>query len=598
MSLFEILLFKKIGNGRKLIMHVTRNICAFVTVLLYCPALYTVCILPVTGQPFSSNGVGIAFSPLINNNIYCSIANTVTNTVTTFSVDTSTGPTSGVFTQIGTIATSGPCTGIAYSPLVNGKVFVAVTAFPIVGPNGGIDMYSVDANTGLLSAAPGSPFIEGSSPIVPAGVAFSPVVNNNLFLATANGTPHPGITTFRVNTTNGVISLVEQTVIQPNGTNGIAFSPIINNNLFVALTNSSTITVFSVNTSIGNLSNQMTFSQPQPNAIAYSPVVNQNLFAAVTNLSANNITSFQVNPNTGSFTQSTVASSNTNPSSVGFAPLVNNILLAGSANAGSNLTRIYSVNINNGALSELSASPFFTPSPIDIAFSPLVNQRAFFGTVNTNTTNNVGVYKIIYAPLLSSAILDCVTGLVTVTGSGVDTTATISVIADGVTFLGTGSPDAFGNFNFTTTIPLVNSNHVISVTQTIGGCMTELSNSFIFSAPNAPVLRTALRTGSSGLLIVTGTETSPGAMITIFSDGLVIGSGTSDASGNFNITSAVPVSPSSHVITVNQTVAGCVSDPSNPIILGPLIIGIFSTLLYSPLTRAIVKKYCPFIILS
>lgn len=550
-----------------------------------------VCIQPVTGQPFSSGAspLGIAFSPLINGKLFSSVVNSGDNTITTYEVNTSTGPSSGVFTPVSApVGTGGSPAGVAYSPLVNNNVFVAVANL-----GGNVTAYSANTITGILSTI-------GSFPAgaAPDGIAFSPSVNGNLFAAAVNlGTSN--VTVYSVNTMTGFFTQVPgspfSTGLAPSG---IAFSPFVNGNLFAAVANrfDSTISVYSVNITTGFFTLLSTVTLAGfPFSIAFSPLVLGKLFALVSDETNNAVVMFQVNTATGAFTQVSTAPSGTNPLVVAFSPLVNGILLAGVSNNGSSNVSIYNVNTSTGSLSELTSagSPFSTgPNPFGFAFSSAINQRLFFTTANSGA-NNFSVYKVIYAPILLSAALDCATGIVTVTGSSADTSSVITVFADGTVPLGTGSPDSAGNFNFSTSIPLIGSSHTISVTQTVGSCTTEQSPSLeVQTHINAPLLTTAALNCATGLVQLMGSNAHPTSTITAFSNGsIVLGSATADSAGNFNFKTSVPLITSiTHTITVTQMSNGCISGPSNGIVLKNCISPI--QIILSALTQTILNKYC------
>jgi len=446
-----------------------------------------ICILPVTGQPFAAGTapMGVAFSPLVNGKIFSSVTNFADTSISTYQVDTSTGVNSGVFTSVSApVATGIGPFAVAYSPLINNNLFVGVA-----NEIGSVTIYISDLTTGALSVV--GTFAAGAAT---KGIAFSPVINGNNLLVAASNQGDNTVSVYSVQSTTGVLTQVPGSPFVAGAEPlGIAFSPIVNGNLFAAITNvnGNTISVFSVNMGTGAFSLISTVPLPGvlgPRSIAFSPLVSCNLFAFVPDQTDNVVITFQVNTNTGAFTQVSTAPSGLTPTAVAFSPLVNGILLSGVANQGETSASIYNVNTNTGSLSQLTSagSPFATGNvPDGLAFSPLVNQRVFFAIANGGSAN-ISVYKVIYAPLLLSAALNCATKTVTITGSSADAGATISVIADGVTVIGTGIADALGNFSFS--LPLATSNHTITVTQTIGACTTEQSNSIaIICSPVGPV---------------------------------------------------------------------------------------------------------------
>jgi len=277
----------------------------------------------------------------------------------------------------------------------------------------------------------------------------------------------------------------------PNAILSIAFSPLVNGNVFVAIQqNGVGLRIYSLDTTTGAANFLSSLPLANIRSVGYSALINGNLFAAVSQSTSNTVTPFQVNTSTGAFTALTSAATGSFPVSIAFSQLVNNTLLSGLVNTNDNTINIYSVDPSTGLFTNLTAagSPFSADSaPVGFAFSPLTNQRLFFATSNISS-NDISVYKVIYSPLLLSAHINCATGLVTITGSGADTSAIITAFADGVTQIGTGSPDIAGNFNFSTSVPLIGGSHTVTVTQTIGSCTTEQSNSIALSSCASPLV--------------------------------------------------------------------------------------------------------------
>src|ERR1700722_5144102 len=106
-----------------ILLHVLFAACIYITPTPSCDlgALLT----PVAGSPFATGGnspTSVAYSPLINDNLFAAVANTASNNITTFQADT----TTGIFTFVGTQSTDTTPISIAYSPVVSGNLFVAV----------------------------------------------------------------------------------------------------------------------------------------------------------------------------------------------------------------------------------------------------------------------------------------------------------------------------------------------------------------------------------------------------------------------------------------------------------------------------------------
>lgn len=279
-------------------------------------------------------------------NLFIAVTNSSDNTVGVYQVDT----TAGTLTAVsGSPVTTGTFPfGVTFSPLINGNLFVAVT-----NQNGNsVSVFSVNTSTGVLTGVPGSPFSTGASSL-PLSVAFSPLVNGNLFAAIAErGTDKVGV--YTVNTSTGVLTQVSGSPFS-TGTfpRYVVFSPFINGNLFAAVINKNdnTVSVYSVNTSTGfftPVSGSPFGTGANPLGVAFSPLVNGNLFAAVPNSIDNTVSIYSVNTSTGFFNPisgspfSTVAS--TFPEAVIFSPTLSGGLFVATANQSSSNVSVFQVN--------------------------------------------------------------------------------------------------------------------------------------------------------------------------------------------------------------------------------------------------------------
>jgi 6-phosphogluconolactonase (cycloisomerase 2 family) len=349
----------------------------------------------VAGSPFSAGTTPnqIAYSPLVAGNLFAAAANNGSNSISLWSVNTTTGVFSAVSGSPFTVGTSP--NGIAFSPLIYENLFFAEVNSTNVG------VYTVDINAGTLTQVSGSPFTTGTTPQY---VAFSPLINGTLLAAVAN-TGSANISVYSVNTATGVFTAVTGSPFAGAGSapTGIAFSPLVNGNLFAAVVDSQAsgrVFVYSVNTITGAFSAVAgsPFSAGSiPSGISFSPIVNNNLYAAVVNISSSTVSVYSVNTSTGVFTQVTGS-----PFAVGatprwgtFSPLVNgNLFLAVTSTTGGAGLRIFTVNTSTGALSLVSGSPFTTgTTPIGTAFSPILSGGLFVATAN-NGSNNSSVFQV------------------------------------------------------------------------------------------------------------------------------------------------------------------------------------------------------------
>jgi hypothetical protein len=430
--------------------------------------LLSIIITPVTGQPFSSGGsaIGIAYSPLIHNKFFSAVVNS-TGTIRSNVVNSN-----GSFTPAGPLAATGRLPKvIRFSPFVNNKLFAA-TANDL-----DMSIFSVDPDTGILTLVLDSPVIASQHP---QDIAFSQVINGTLYAVMIELTGR--IHVYWVNTTTG--AFIERAIVfSASSAQAVAISPLINDRVFVAVTASSKIFVYSLNIITGSLTQLIIIPSTQVSSIAFSPLANGNLFALTTDITGTT-TSYMVNQITGNFTPVSTLSTGLGTAHGSFSPIVNNMLFAGIVNAMTNTISIFTVDMNTGALTELTSagSPLQAGAqPQSISFSPVIGNTVFFATANIITQNS-SVYKIVVPALfLQTAVLSCQTGLVTVTGSGASANGVIQVISDGVTQIGTAAADSNGNFIGITEIPLTTGNHTITIRE-VGWNI--LSNSIAVNCAN------------------------------------------------------------------------------------------------------------------
>lgn len=133
----------------------------------------------ITDSPFATGAQpwGMAYSPVVLGNLFAANTNVNENTITVFAVDQSTGaltpiPTSPFLTDSGPVQ-------IAFSPVVSGQLFAAVTN----SNSNNVSIYGVDQVTGIFTEFIDSPFATGEGP---DGLSFSPVLSGKLFVAVAN----------------------------------------------------------------------------------------------------------------------------------------------------------------------------------------------------------------------------------------------------------------------------------------------------------------------------------------------------------------------------------------------------------------------------
>ena len=192
-------------------------------------------------------------------------------------------------------------------------------------------------------------------------------------------------------------------------------------------------------------------------------------------------------------------------------------------------------------------------------------------------------WALIAASDSGSSSADKITNVTTptVTGSGAEAGATVTLYDSDGTVLGTAVADASGNWTITSS-PLSDGGHKLTATQTdIAGNASAISAALsvtvdtVAAAPSAPDLVAASDsfgpTGTNTDNItnnstptVSGSGAEAGATVTLYdSDGTtVLGTAVADALGNWTITSS-PLSDGVHSLTVTQTdIAGNTSAAS------------------------------------
>ena len=281
----------------------------------------------------------------------------------------------------------------------------------------------VAAPVGTLTPVPGSPFPTGVGPSSPLSVAYSPIVNGNLFAAVANSSDDT-VSRWLVDQTTGTFTQLLPDTATGTSPSDIAFSPVVAGGLFAAVANATTdnVSVYDVDENTGAFTLIQTIAAGDgPIAIAYSPIIAGNLYAAVTNGNTNNISVYSVDQNTGLFTQVpgspfAVTGVLPLPFDIKFSPVVGGKLYAAVSNQNTNTVSVYEVDPLTGAFTEVPGSPFLVAVGAFLThldFSPLVAGNLFLA-VNNGLLNLVSVYSV----NLTTGFLTPVPGSPFATGTG------------------------------------------------------------------------------------------------------------------------------------------------------------------------------------
>lgn len=340
-----------------------------------------------TGQAPSN----VAYSPMVSGLVISAVTNEGDNNVSVYFADNNTG----VFTQVpgSPFATGTTPISVAFSPqFVVGNYLAAVVNFT----SNNLSVYNVNPTTGFFDPVTGSPFLTGTTPV---SVAFSPIISDNLFVAVVNFNDNT-VETYAVDPGSGVL-LPPQIFAAGTAPSSVAFSSVLNGNTaFVAVTNfgDASISIYRMDPT-GSLSPAQTFpTGNNPNGVAFSPVINGKLYAAVTSMVDNTVSLYLVDQTTGALTQVSGSpfSTGSAPFGVAFSPLANGILLLAVPNGGDNTISVYLVDATTDSLTPVDGSPFASGvAPEGIAFSPLISGK-LFAAANNMGDNTVSVYQVAF----------------------------------------------------------------------------------------------------------------------------------------------------------------------------------------------------------
>jgi 6-phosphogluconolactonase len=299
-------------------------------------------------------------------------------------------------------ATTGALTPAPGSPFATGEFPVSVAVHPTgrfaYVANAGIPTqtysvsgYAVNEKTGALTPVPGSPFATG---VQPASVAVHPS-GRFVYVADA-GLVDGDISVYTVNESTGALTPVpgspfaaghEPTVlaVSPNGK-----FVYVTNNILQFSDESGGVSAFVVNTSTGALT-------PVPGSpfaagmetfgMAIDP---SGRFAYVVDGLSADVSVFSINATTGALTPvpGSPFAEDFGPITVALSP---NGRFAYVANNGTSSVSAYTINITTGALTPVSGSPFAAGA---LPFSVAVSPDGQFAYVANDPDNNVSAYAI------------------------------------------------------------------------------------------------------------------------------------------------------------------------------------------------------------
>jgi 6-phosphogluconolactonase len=252
--------------------------------------------------------------------------------------------------------------------------------------NGTVSGYTVNAATGNLTAIAGSPFATGAGTI--AGAVVDP--RGRFAVAATGGAGADTIVAYTVDATTGALTKAAGSPIPAEpGLTAIAVAP---NGAFFYVSSSTvnSVSAYSINATTGALA--QVFGSPfaagsEPHGVAVDP---GGKFVYVANYGDSTVSAYSVDAVTGVLTQ--VAGS---PFSTGPSPSAVTVDPSGQfvyvTNSGGDDVSAYAINSATGALTQVPGSPFATgPLPSAVTVDP----GGKFVYVANESSNNVSAYTL------------------------------------------------------------------------------------------------------------------------------------------------------------------------------------------------------------
>ncbi len=247
--------------------------------------------------------------------------------------------------------------------------------------------------------------------------------------------------------------------------------------------------------------------------------------------------------------------------------------ITGTAEAGSAVT-VFIDGASVGTTTATAGGTFsFTPPAALSQGSHTVRVTARDSAGNTSPTSNTNTFTVDTTPPAAPLVSAPANGSSTtnaqpaITGSA-EANSTVTVFVDGVA-VGSTTATAGGTYSFTPTTALTEGSHTVRVTATdVAGNTSPTSNTNTFTvdltAPSAPVA-SAPADGSStnnAQPAITGTAEA-NSTVTVFIDGVSVGTTTATASGTFSFTLPTALAEGSHTLAVTATDAAGNTSPSS-----------------------------------
>lgn len=222
-------------------------------------------------------------------------------------------------------------------------------------------------------------------------------------------------------------------------------------------------------------------SVPGANSLVFSPDGG----CLVVTSTTNTVTSFSVS-DCGLTLQSQVSTGNgTGPVQASFSPDGTCVAVANAGNtvAGGTLD-IYSVSSTCGLSLVNQIIPSATETGRGVAWTPVSVGNCLYFVTNANIYS----YAFTATPVLTSAVAACPQGLIQVSGTAaVD--ASLTMLANGTTVIGSTTASSAGSFSVTTSVPLAPGTYTITVVDTSSNCVSN-GVSVSILPPNVTISKT------------------------------------------------------------------------------------------------------------
>ena len=211
-----------------------------------------------------------------------------------------------------------------------------------------------------------------------------------------------------------------------------------------------------------------------------------------------------------------------------------------------------------------------TKNYIDGSYTLTATDTSVDGTQTSTMSSPLTAYVNPDAPVITAVVGQPVNGgTVELQGTG-EAGETVNLYADGgTTIVGTGIVGAGGTFDIKTTQTFADGVHTFTAKEIDAASLTSPASTPAFTVPvnpSAPAITTLVEVVIGGKVDLQGTGEA-GETVKLYADGntsTVVGTGTVDGSGHFDITTTASFATGLHTFTATETdTAGLTSLPSN-----------------------------------